>query len=593
MELSVQSAREMLRQDVVSKTTTPSPEPPALAISAPLPPFEAAWGFTLDEGAVLTRTEISKADGLAFFGDDRRSIFAVDLQSGKLRWRYRTAGTRVEGGESPVPATPPRVLGRMRMAIGPTSGRYSNQPEIRLGIQFVVSEGRLLVLTDEGVECLRTTDGSLLWRSAPDGQSNVQEALVPQSRMAVAGSRVYFWRPIAGRVSAMDRETGRLLWETEVPQPAPPPVNPNNPWQHQDAYARLRSGLSVDQGRVLAWGQSAVLLNADTGAMLWRTGTGELPGFPLTLETQEERASVSPTAPSTTLMKSVPLTTTMAMPGGMLTIGGMPRYGATQHWAYTDTIRRLLHAQGGIAPSILLRGDEVWGFTSNGESVVTMHGLPVAGWGNTGAVVGFVGRRIVNDMGSSITVTTVGTAPILTTLFPSSRSPGSASPSYAAAPTIVFSSGYSTYSGQQYPTGSVDPVTSASLAGSRVYSATPEALRAADIRSGATLFDQPWPKDVIEWRKAEVSRTSAQVMPILPGMGGPVLPAQYRRTYVPQGVFLQDQRGGGILCGPLAAVSEDLWIAPLHDRAVICLRGQFQKPVATTAPVNATPVSVR
>jgi hypothetical protein len=290
-------------------------------------------------------------------------------------------------------------------------------------------------------------------------------------------------------------------------------------------------------------------------------------------------------------MKSVSITS--ALPGVQMGFPRQSRYGApTQRWAYADTLRRLLQPQGGIAPSILLRGDEVWGFTSSGESVVTMHGLPVAGWGNTGTVVGFAGRRIVNDTGSGVNVTTVGTAPILTTLFHSPQNTSSA-PSAYAAPAIVFSSGYSTYSGQRYPTGSADPVTSSSLAGSRVYWSTPEALRAADIRSGATLFDQPWPKDVTEWGKAEASRTAAQAVPVMPGMGGPVQPVQYRRTYVPQGIFLQDQRGGGILCGPLSAVSEDLWIAPLHDRAVICLRGQFQKPVATTAPVNATPVSVR
>jgi hypothetical protein len=206
----------------------------------------------------------------------------------------------------------------------------------------------------------------------------------------------------------------------------------------------------------------------------------------------------------------------------------------------------------------------------------------------------------VNELGTGLTVTTVGSLSSSITLFPEpagKRGPDAVlSPQggFPITPTnpIIF--------GQGLPPGVVagDPVNSSVLEGSRLYASTPERLRAADIRSGATLFDLPWPKDAMEWVKAENSRTSTMTTmpPPLPGMGNPMMAPQYRRVYVPQGVFLQEQRmGGGILCGPLSAVVEDLWIAPLHDRAVICLRGQFlkQKPVATTVPVNVLPASSR
>jgi hypothetical protein len=482
--------------------------------------------------------------------------------------------------------------------------RYGGQPpDLRVGVQFTTSQGRLIVLTDEGVECLRASDGSLLWRSAPAGAAPVQEALVPQDRMSVAGSRVYLWRPAAGRVCAMDFETGRLIWETEVPQPTSAPVNPNNPWQAQDLYVKLRSGLSVDQGKVLAWAQSAALLSAETGAVIWRTGTGELPSFPIGLETEEELASASTSllAASTTLLQSVQQTfgasASPRMPG-MPSTRNLPN----QRWAYGDALRRMTQAQGGIAPSLLLRGDEVWGVTANGECVVSLMGLPMASWAGSGMVVGIEGRRIASDMGGSATVTTVGNPSRGIPLFPDSEgirlkeptNTGAAGVPWSGSGTYVVTSG-SIIIGPQVSNVGADlaSVFSSVLEGNRFYSTTPERLRAADVRSGAVLFDLPWPSDAVEWGKTESSRSAAAVVPPLPGMGGRGMASQYRRVYVPQGVFLQDQRGGGILCGPLAAVAEDLWIAPLQDRVVICLRGQFQKPVANTAPVNASPVSVR
>ncbi|RBP45954.1 putative pyrroloquinoline-quinone binding quinoprotein [Roseimicrobium gellanilyticum] len=603
MELSVQSARDMLQAKLKSPPdgNAAAKIPQAPLISAPLPPFETAWAFALEDGAILTRTGVSQTDGLAYFGDDRWNIFAVDLKTGKLRWRYRADGAPTDAFTNPGAV---RRSGRGRIIGGYPYNRYGGQvPELSAAIQFQAVTGRLLVLTENGVECLSAANGSVLWRSAPSGESQAQgtQSMVPQSRLVEEGGCVYYWRPATSRVSAMKLESGRLLWETELPQLPAAPVNPNNQWQNMDMYARLRSGLSVDQGRVLAWAQTAALLHAETGALIWRTGTGELPAFPVGLETEDELASALAAVGTATqtLVRSVQLT---FGPGVGLAINGphSTRSGPAQRWVYGDALRRLLQPQSGLAPTLILRGEEVWGATANNDGLVTMLGLPVAGWGGGGCVVGFEGRRVINDLGGVATVTMVGTPSNSITLFPEPDiKPGQSLNASGGIGTISTPSGF-VIVGQQLasanPGAPGEPVHSSVLEGSRFYASTPDRLRAADVRSGATLFDLPWPKDAAEWVKAETSRHPTAMMPMLPGMGGQAMAPQYRRVYVPQGVFLQDQRmGGGILCGPLSAVAEDLWIAPLHDRAVICLRGQFlkQKPVATAAPVNVPPDSNR
>lgn len=196
-------------------------------------------------------------------------MLALDLRTGQVRWRYRVAGT--DAWQAACGPTPPSwcanpldltqwdVLGsganvfhawgggRLRevVGIGSRTGIY------RL---FDSGSGRLLWATlvgpQFGIQWGTATDGRRVYVSVADPQ-HVQYALQPSATPYTGGS----W-------AALDPASGRILWQTPVPDGSDalgPPTVANG---------------VVYAGSMARTGNQMYALDAASGRILWAFAAG-------------------------------------------------------------------------------------------------------------------------------------------------------------------------------------------------------------------------------------------------------------------------------------------------------------------------------
>jgi outer membrane protein assembly factor BamB len=181
----------------------------------------------------------------------------------------------------------------------------------------VIASGKVVVHTREGArEVARAFDlvtGKRLWQDAYDAPYQINPAAQlhgpgPKSTPAVAGGRV-FTLGISGVLSALDLETGKLLWRTPAAQPLPVYGTATSPLVDGDRVIAFMGG--HDQGAFTAF-------DAATGAVRWRW-TGDGPGYasPVVAElggtrqfiTQSQNRLVGINAADGALLWQVPLRT--------------------------------------------------------------------------------------------------------------------------------------------------------------------------------------------------------------------------------------------------------------------------------------------
>jgi len=544
LELSVRGAIDSL-QDAPAET----PASPVASPSGPLPDFQMRWGFALEDDRVVTKVLAPDQGRFIFISDNRQTLYAIETQSGKLRWTLAATG-----GSSRTPRT------MMRTPSGMPNRRYNNgQPELTMPVEMVANGDRLCYLAGAEVVCVRADTGDLLWKSSI-GEPDMSQAgfFAAQSRIALSGDRVVAWNPSDSKVYALSMASGKMIWQSEVPAPHPPAANGMGGWNGNDMYSKLRSGLSVEGRQIFVFSRTAATLNADDGSVLWRLGIGEVPGFPLDLNSVEEGAagsSMSLAMPQRLTMVRTARRNTMrqvnADPFGR---GGVNF--ANQRWAYGNALRAGL--EGYYAAYAILHGRQVWVLNGNGSAFVSMMGLPLAQPSYSGTMVGFAGDSLVAVSGDLISAASSGNA-------------GGRLPLFQDSDTVA--------AGRTSP----DKL-AAAVSGRRLYASNDKRLRAADVRSGSVLFDVALPAGLAEWTQALEKAPAPAVVPgYTNSYGGGGNNRGSRRTYLPQGIFIQDDRGGGTFCENRAAVVGGVWIFPVAENALACVSGRTMETNVQTA----------
>jgi len=572
LELSVSEGRHWLK-DLLDRDTKAGENPARTSrspsVAGPLGPWSLRWGFTLADGRTLMRVLAPTGIATVFLVDDQRAIYAVNRRTGKLLWNTEDRPAPV------VTAAGPRPSIRVSSYRGGYPTRYYNngQPEIRLPLEVAATATQLCFLHQNNLECLSTANGSLLWRCPLADAEEVQPPNVKrENRVAIAGNRVIVWQADPSIVGAYDLRSGRLIWETRVPQRTKPTAaNPYNGYYGYDSNARMRSGLSVDAGRVFVFSDTAAMLNLDSGATLWRLSGADLPGFPIDLETQEDSVPVTGAMPQPpqTLMPlrllsssssgGIIINGTLRLTGYNTYPGGYPGRGTGAtggRWAYGNAFATLL--QGSYGTAARLHGDEIWTAVANNPGLISIMGLPQRLLQTTGTLVGFAGDLLISFDNGSVQSQSPRDRGATLTLMNFTEDDSAANSSMANRPLSV------------------------AIAGSRVYVYDGGRLRIAEARAGAKLFDSPVPDDLNSWLQALPPPPPPQVPP---GYTAATWRAQNpSRTYLPQGTFVQDYRGGGTLVAPLAVVADADWIFPVAENAVACLQGRAEEPAALTPP---------
>ncbi len=183
------------------------------------------------------RSSAAIVENTAYIGSDDGYLYAINLETGELRWRYRLG----------APISCPPAVADGRVYVG-------------------ADDGTLYCLTAEGEKRLATERvGSQRWRYRTNG-AIVGSPLVTVSGLAVVGSR-------DGNVYALDAGSGRLVWSYQTGGPvSASPVRsealvtvavPDRPKTgHRDIVY-----CASEDGTVYALGER-------DGALLWKVATG-------------------------------------------------------------------------------------------------------------------------------------------------------------------------------------------------------------------------------------------------------------------------------------------------------------------------------
>ena len=215
-------------------------------------PGAMAWRFAAPRQAGLLSWCLGPDGSRVVIQDAHRRIYALDRVTGKLVWQTRLQAS---------PAAPVFMNNR--------SGEELVQP-----LEWCLNDQRVCVLHEDALLCLDLRSGTLAWK-LPVSINPARSSGV----LARSGDRVLWWTAALGTLDALDMNSGRLLWSRKIPQLGKrQPMNPANPvW--------LMSGIRVDAGRVMVWGNGTAVVDAEKGVILWKAGSEEQAlGFPLNLD---------------------------------------------------------------------------------------------------------------------------------------------------------------------------------------------------------------------------------------------------------------------------------------------------------------------
>ena len=210
------------------------------------PPYKLKWTYKTDDAervAIVGNPVIS--DGVVYIADSKGILHAVDLASGKFKWRYPTENGFV---------TTPQVTGN-RIFLGDLAGVFhcistdgkklwtaDAQSPIHSSANFI--DNKVIFGTDGAeVYCLNVADGSQAWIGKSGDRVN--------SAPAIADGKA-FVSGCDAQLRAIDIKTGNEVFSAELPALAP-----GSPACLPDRFI-----IATDRGHVVA-------ISADGKKTLW------------------------------------------------------------------------------------------------------------------------------------------------------------------------------------------------------------------------------------------------------------------------------------------------------------------------------------
>ena len=145
----------------------------------------------------------------------------------------------------------------------------------------VVDGARIFLPAGDQIECWSADDGHRVWR-APALRS-MAGATPVQPSLFIHAARLLVCDPVTASVAALDPASGKLLWQREYPHgSAMTPLH------------ALNTGASLADGKLLCYGNGAVIVNADDGALLWAFDASRVKEFPISLSDASAPVAAQP-----------------------------------------------------------------------------------------------------------------------------------------------------------------------------------------------------------------------------------------------------------------------------------------------------------
>lgn len=260
------------------------------------PPLELLWKYKTGTGGNEVWTSPAVSDSIAYIGSTDNYIYAIDTNSGDLKWKYKVKAGTIQ---SPTASDNIVFIGADGVyALDALTGDQIWDYSINEGASFsspIISGGTVYIGSEEGygsikgyISAIDVKTGKLKWK--------YQAGDKVRSSPAISGNLVYVGS-LDGYVYALDSNTGDLKWKYKTGNQvfSSPSISDdtlyigsndgsvyvldantgNLKWKYKTGH-EVRSSPAVSGGIVYigSLDNSIYALDAGTGNLKWKFQTG-------------------------------------------------------------------------------------------------------------------------------------------------------------------------------------------------------------------------------------------------------------------------------------------------------------------------------
>jgi outer membrane protein assembly factor BamB len=221
-----------------------SPALCGVVATPPQAPLKLRWSFSAKDSI---ESSAAIADGTAFVGSMDGSLYAVDLDSGKLRWQYKTAG--------PVGESSP-CIGEGTVYVGDLSGVFHAVSVSTGKARWTFKAGDEIKSSpncagnrvyfgsyDQNLYCLAAGTGALIWKYQTEGPVHCTPS-IDKGTVYISGCDENF--------RALEAATGKQLYALPL-----------------GAYAGASAAVRDDRAYVGTFGNEVICLDLKKRARRW------------------------------------------------------------------------------------------------------------------------------------------------------------------------------------------------------------------------------------------------------------------------------------------------------------------------------------
>ncbi|MGH7201253.1 MAG: PQQ-binding-like beta-propeller repeat protein, partial [Planctomycetaceae bacterium] len=263
--------------------------------TGPLPPLRVKWDFETGSAAITAVVPIDEERLFVF--DATGTGHCVDVSNGKLLWRRTALAAPTFVANAP---SQQRLVRSMT-----SSGRITSFRTVSSGgsshaqgpvSPLVDDQGRIFLAQQAELTCLSVEDGRLLWKARLDAVAPQQSAMAsgvrPHASIFLYAEDVLGYDPVTGRLSRVDAETGKIVWDHALPTPKGAIVN------------AAASGASLHGDRLFVYGPRTAIVDVASGEVEWSFEPQRIRRLPVALEEPQEEPDAGTRTGSSQAMPS-------------------------------------------------------------------------------------------------------------------------------------------------------------------------------------------------------------------------------------------------------------------------------------------------
>jgi tetratricopeptide (TPR) repeat protein len=246
--------RGMQRHGLPSAAVVPLAAAPATAAPrGPASCFAAEWVFDLPAARDVVRI-VALDVTRALICDNRGDLYCIDSLTGKLRWSRNGAA---------------QALYTLR-----TGQRYGYDESGVVMPSEILFDGEdgVIIARADSVSRIGIDRGEVIWEGVTVRPKTRAHAGSPNISLVRGERTVVAWDPATSTLHEFDIRSGRLLRQAELRHSSSASLTP------------VSCGAHASQGRLVVYGSTSAVLDADTWELLWSASTDGVRVMPIALD---------------------------------------------------------------------------------------------------------------------------------------------------------------------------------------------------------------------------------------------------------------------------------------------------------------------